>query len=201
MEEESSISCWISGVKAGDEDAAQRLWEAYFSRLVALCHNRLRNWPCKAKDEEDAALSAFASFCDGARNGRFPQLSDRGDLWRILVVIAGRKAIDYMQTERAQKRGAGRVVGESALGDATNQIALQEVIGTEPTPEFATIVAEQYEKLLGCLSDESQRTVALRKLEGFTNSEIARELGCVRRTVDRKLSAIRKRWDQWNRVG
>ena len=39
------------------------------------------------EDEEDAALSAFVSFCTAAGEGRFPDLPDREELWRLLVVI------------------------------------------------------------------------------------------------------------------
>ena len=31
-------------------------------------------------------------------------------------------------------------------------------------------------------------------MEGYTNEEIARELGCVTRSVERKLNVIRKAW-------
>src|SRR5262249_43550979 len=36
--------------------------------------------------------------------------------------------------------------------------------------------------------------VALLKLEGYSNEEIARSLDCSLRTVERKLEVIRKRW-------
>ena len=36
--------------------------------------------------------------------------------------------------------------------------------------------------------------VALLKLEGHSNEEIARSLDCGLRTVERKLDVIRKRW-------
>ena len=47
---------------------------------------------------------------------------------------------------------------------------------------------------LGSLAEESQRVVALLKLEGYSNEEIARSLDCSSRTVERKLEVIRKRW-------
>ena len=48
--------------------------------------------------------------------------------------------------------------------------------------------------LLARLPDESLRTVALWKMEGYTNAEIAARLGCVTQTVERKLRAIRTVW-------
>ena len=62
---EGSITRWIGGLKAGDEAAAQQLWERYFARMVGLARERLRagHRGDVGSDEEDAALSAFDSFC------------------------------------------------------------------------------------------------------------------------------------------
>ena len=46
----------------------------------------------RVADEDDVALSAFKSLCVGAARGRYPILTDRDDLWRLLIVIAARKA-------------------------------------------------------------------------------------------------------------
>jgi DNA-directed RNA polymerase specialized sigma24 family protein len=168
-----------------------------------LCQKRLRGHPRRAADEEDVALSAFDSFCQRAAQGGFPQLQDRDDLWRLLVVIAARKAINLVHHDRRQRRGGGRVVranAEQTGPDETDGAALEQIIGREPTPEFAALVAEQYERLLASLADESLRHVAQSKLEGYTNQEIAQQLGCSLRTVERKLWVIRKRWSAWEAV-
>lgn len=160
------------------------------------CHKRLRGHPRRVADEEDVALSAFGSFCQRAANGRFPQLQDRDDLWRLLVVIAARKAVNLVHHDRRQRRGGGRVRGESALQAGTSDRdspGLEQIVGREPTPEFAALVAEEYERLLGSLEDDAQRNVALSKLEGYSNEEIAQKLACSLRTVERKLGLIRKR--------
>ena len=68
-----SVTGWIGQVKGGDEAAAQKLWERYFSRLVRLCRKRLADHPRRAYDEEDVALSAFDSFFQGAQKGNFPK--------------------------------------------------------------------------------------------------------------------------------
>jgi len=70
------------------------------------------------------------------------------------------------------------------------------VLGDEPTPEFAAQVAEECQRLLGRLGDAELRSVALWKMEGYTNEEIAARLNCVPRTVQRKLGLIRTLWDQ-----
>ena len=70
----------------------------------------------------------------------------------------------------------------------------RQVVGDEPTPEFAAQVAEEYQRLLDLLGDESLRQVAVWKMEGLTNDEIAGRLDCSRRTVARKLETIRIIW-------
>src|SRR5262249_5604663 len=116
-EGEGSITGWIGDLKAGGDAASQPLWERYFDRLVRHARAKLLSArrPGIVEDEEDAALSAFDSFCRGAAQGRFPRLGDRNDLWRLLVVITTRKVLDQFERRRAAKRGSGRLVGESAL--------------------------------------------------------------------------------------
>jgi DNA-directed RNA polymerase specialized sigma24 family protein len=140
------------------------------------------------------ALSAFASFCRAAANQRLPQLADRDGLWRLLVVLTARKARHLVRDECRQKRGGGHILDENALGG--DGAGLDEVIGAEPTPDFAAQVAQECGRLLGLLGEAELRSIALWKMEGDTNDEIAEKLGCVPRTVERKLARIRKIWEK-----
>jgi DNA-directed RNA polymerase specialized sigma24 family protein len=192
-----SVSHWIDGLKGGDGEAAQRLWERYFDELVRLARARLGAIPRGEADEEDIALSAFHSFCQGAARGRFPRLDDRQDLWRLLVTITARKAVDQSQRQRRKKRGGGRVRGEAALAGEhpdSREAGLEQVMGREPTPAFAAMVADECRRLLEALGDETLRRIALLRMEGYADPEIAARLGCGLRTVGRKLDLIRKTW-------
>src|SRR5262249_55948531 len=108
MEPQGSVSRWLQQLQQGKTAAAQPLWERYFPRLVELARKKLRDAPRRGT-EEAVALSAFDSFCRNAADGRFPQLADRDDLWRLLVVITARKAAHLARDERRQKRGGGAV--------------------------------------------------------------------------------------------
>jgi DNA-directed RNA polymerase specialized sigma24 family protein len=147
-------------------------------------------------DEEDVVLSAFASFCRNATDGQFPQLADRDDLWRLLVTITARKAFHMRRDEGRQKRGGGAVLSLAQLfGQSSGtQSGVVELVDREPTPAFAALVAEESRRLLERLGNDQLRTIALCKLEGYTNDEIASKLGCVRATVQRKLCLIRDNW-------
>jgi DNA-directed RNA polymerase specialized sigma24 family protein len=185
-----SVTQWINALKQGNQSAAQGLWEAYFRRLVGLARARLRDAPRRMADEEDVALSAFDSFCRGAREGRFPRLDDRNDLWQVLVLITVRKAIDLRRHETTGSRGRGKVQSLAELGEE----GLDVIGGDEPTPELAAQLAEEYQRLMEQLGDSTLQRVAIWKLEGYTDNEIAARLGCVTRTVERKLALIRSTW-------
>jgi DNA-directed RNA polymerase specialized sigma24 family protein len=187
MSSPGSVSQWINLLRAGDPAAAQRLWERYFEKLVELAAHKLNGQPLRAADEEDVALSSFAALCRGLQRGRYPQLRDRTELWRLLVVLTARKVLDLIRHERAQKRTAPH-------GAGATKIELGLIVGREPTPEFAAQVAEEYERLLDCFPDPALREVAVLKMEGYTNEEIAAKLNCVSRTVERRLRLIRSLW-------
>jgi len=55
---------------------------------------------------------------------------------------------------------------------------------------------EECRRLLENLGDDRLRSLALMKMEGFTNSEIADNLGCSRNTIERKLRLIRGLWSR-----
>jgi DNA-directed RNA polymerase specialized sigma24 family protein len=192
-----SVTQWVSDLKAGDRAQAPRLlWERYFQRLARLAHARLRAGGGGPSDGEDVALSVLDTFVRGAAAGQYPGLGNRDDLWRLLVTITARKAQNRRRDEGRQKRGGDRVISAATLAgpDADGDDFLARVIGAEPPPEFAALVADEYRRLFGSLADESLRVVALMKLDGYSNEEIARSLDCGLRTVERKLEVIRKRW-------
>jgi DNA-directed RNA polymerase specialized sigma24 family protein len=196
MFSEGSVTHWIHQLKSGDPAAAERLWARYFERLVELARVQLRGAPRRAADEEDVALSAFDSFFRCMGHGRFAELADRESLWRLLVTITLRKARDLRRQACQQKRGGGKVLGESELLDTVDCAAagLEHVVGREPSPEFAVQVAEECRWLLSRLGDATLQSLALLKMEGYTNAEVAARLGCGLRSVERKLRLIRKIW-------
>ena len=196
MSNQGSVTHWIAELKAGDEIAAQRLWERYFSRLVALARKRLPVSRRRAADEEDVAQDALLSFFDRAAKGRFPQLRDRDSLWPLLVVITARKSTDQVRRDKAKKRGGGRVWGESIVDmvQSNKEIhGMAQIVGDSPTPQFEAQLLEEYQKLIDSLNSESLKEVARCKFQGFTNKEIASTLGCALRTVERKMEIIRRR--------
>jgi DNA-directed RNA polymerase specialized sigma24 family protein len=188
--EQGSVSRMIGLLKSGDADAAGQLWGRYFQRLVELARAHLRQTPRRAIDEEDVAVSVFDSFFRRAERRQFSRLDDRDDLWQLLYVLTVRKAANLAHHEHRQRRGGGKVVAISDLDGFDAEL----IAAAEPSPELAAEVAEQCQKLLESLEDETLRLVARWKMEGYTNAEIGRRIGCIEQTVERKLRTIRRIW-------
>jgi DNA-directed RNA polymerase specialized sigma24 family protein len=195
MPDPGSVSELVERLEAGDHEAAQPLWERYYPQLVALARKHLRGTSRRVADEEDVALSAFDSFCRRVEQGRFPQLKDRTGLWALLMLITVRKAADLVHYNRRERRGSGQVRGDSALGSpdgATGADGLAQVAAADPTPDVAAQLAEEFRNLLERLGSDELRSIAVWKLEGYTNAEIAGRLGRAEVSVGRRLRLIRK---------
>ena len=188
MPDTGSISVWIGRLKSGDREAVQPLWERYFGLLVRQARQRLRG-ATRVADEEDVALSAFDSFCRNAEAGRFPDLSDRDGLWRLLAAFTLRKAAHHVRDADRRKRGGG-VAADTPPG------GLEELLGREPDPALAAEVADECGRLLAALADDDLRRVALLRMDGHSVEEVAAAVGVAPRSVKRKLAIIRGIWDR-----
>lgn len=194
MTDPGSVSCWIEELKAGNTEAAQNLWQRYYGRLINLARKKLGEMPRRVVDEQDVIQEVFNSFCLRARDGLFPKLTDRDQLWGLLVVITARKAANERKHQRRAKRGGGEVRGDSVFGK-DNQLTpgFANLVGREHTPEFSAKVAEELQELIAMLDSDTHRDIAIWKLEGWTNKEIAAKLECSLSAVERKLRMIRSR--------
>lgn len=192
MSNTNNISHWIDLVKYGDSAAANRIWQHYFDRLVRSVRQRLNGQNRAVSDEEDIVLSVFDSFYAAAAKGRFPDLSDRDDLWRLLLRMSARKVIDKRRHDLRQRRG-GDVEIHSLGGDDKTII---EAIGDEPSPEMVLLMRETVEKFFSHLGVGQLRDLAVAKMEGYSNAELAQRFGCSERTIERRLRLIREKCQQ-----
>jgi RNA polymerase sigma factor (sigma-70 family) len=176
-----SITRLIRAMRAGRNSAVGPLLEAYFDRLVQLARKRLQDLPGMAAYDEDVALRSFHSLCQRIRDPARPlDLTSRDDLWRLLATRTISRAIDLIRRHRP-----GEVPGDHDV---------EQLLNREPTPEQAAEVADECRRLLDMLGDPELRQIALWKVEGYTNEQIAARLDCVPRTVERKVGRIRLLW-------
>ena len=182
---------------SGSEDAFVQIFNESIERLRHRIANRMPKDLRRHTDEEDVALSVMNSFIGGIRQGgRFKKLKDKSDLWQILGMLTKQKIAKHIRRHQAQKRGAGEVRGESVFpapgdnaafglgGYAAAQVEVRDVL----------ISSEEIDRLFQKLNSEVLRDIAIMKLEGYEQDEIAKELEISPRTVGRKLAMIREQW-------
>jgi RNA polymerase sigma factor (sigma-70 family) len=198
MDSQGSVTRLIEQLRSTDpslrEDAARGLWDRYVPALLNLARRHLDRRLLHRADEDDVLQSMYASFCMRQQRGDF-ELGGRDDLWKLLVTVTLRKARNAARRHRRDARDYRRE-GNSDGGDPTGRAEdFDPCDVSEPTPADAAAFNDELERRLHALGDPTLRRIALCKLEGYTNKEIARELdNCTERTIERKLARIRTRW-------
>lgn len=196
---EASLTQWQASLREGDGDATRRLWDLYFERMVAVARRKLSGAKRAARDEEDIALSAFHSFCRGFQQGRFEHANrrDPNNLWPLLVTLTLNKAVDQIRHENRQKRG-GSGEASAVRWTADAPVLLDQLACGSPQPELIAIAEESVERLLNLIDetgDEDLGAVVMASIEGQGTPEIASQLKCSQRTVQRKLRTARELWE------
>jgi RNA polymerase sigma factor (sigma-70 family) len=189
-----SITRLIQQLQAEAPEAAAALWQRFAQRMLALARQRLSPGARRVADEEDVVVVAFERFLRGVRAGRFPRLADRGDLWAILFTLTTRQAAQQTRDQGRDKRGGGEVRGGSGLLDQDGKAI--DVPEGGPAPDEEAALQESMTRLLSALKDDQLRQIALARLEGYSNAEIARQIGRSEVTVERRLNLIRETWLQ-----
>jgi RNA polymerase sigma-70 factor (ECF subfamily) len=177
------------------ELAARLVWQRYFQELLTLARSHLSARIRGRENEEDVLQSMYKSFFLRQRQGGF-DLASRDELWKLLVQITLRKARNtanhHLQAKRDIRREAGDAVPMNDTGEPGS--FLDQIETVDPTPVEAALLNEALERGFMALREPELRRIAQKKLEGFTNQEIADELRCTLRTVERKLERIRTYW-------
>jgi DNA-directed RNA polymerase specialized sigma24 family protein len=198
MSVDEPVTQWLRQLETGDEEAARLLWQRYYCELVALARARLGTTLRRVSDEEDVALSVMRCLYNGATSGKFATVVNRQELWQLLATITIRKVIDQKRLLTQQKRGGGRVRGDSVLLESGANPAVSafgRFLGDAATPEVLAIATEEYQRLMGLLDDDRLREIAQCKLEGYRNEEIGQRMGLACRSIERKLQRIRQAWE------
>jgi DNA-directed RNA polymerase specialized sigma24 family protein len=193
MCDDGSITVLIHSYRQGEtaEDAAQQLFQRYFSKLERVARAKIAGLRLHDRDEQDVALNVMYEFFSAIRKGRFPRLDDRDDLWQVLIMILERRVIDIWRKKPEP------VCGESAIssptGDGSQCGGIGMVPSFDPTPETVILLEEVLRRRLEQLP-EGLRQVAIWRQEGHSNAEIAELLQRSVKRVEAKLKLIRQIW-------
>lgn len=184
-----SVTRWIHELSQGDDTAARRLWEFLHPRIVRIAEKNMKRNSASTDDAEDVAQSCFHLLFQSIRNGNYTNIQDRDELWRLAAVVTLNRVRDRARRDNRERRGGGR-----------DRIPLEQVMESlsseQLDPDLAAITREECRRMLDRLERQDVQLVALLKVEGYTNEEIADQLNCTRRTVQRRLNFIRDVWSE-----
>ena len=181
-----SVTRWINDFRLGDDCAADLLWNFVKAKLTSLASRKIGK--AIAYDEEDVAIVAFTTLCDGLQTGRYDGVENRQELWQLLATITINRARKLARDEKRIKRG-GKFC---RLND--NAALLNDVESPEPSPELSLLAKDECRRMISLLSRNELKVVAVLKVDGHTNEEIAEIVGCTRRSIQRRLNLIRDIW-------
>ncbi|MFV1964564.1 MAG: ECF-type sigma factor [Pirellulaceae bacterium] len=197
MTGQGSVSALIVKVRMGCESAATKIWARYYPKLLELARLKLSGAARRVADEEDVVVAVFHSFFRRTRRGSYPHLQRRNELWRLLAQITTSKALNLIRREKSQKRGGGRLVTAPLHTDPPHSLiheTFANLASSEPNPFVLAMITDSLDHLLTTLRDEELRVVAIAKLDGSTNEEIAAKIRRSIPTVERRLRLIRDVW-------
>lgn len=186
----------LRAVKAGDASALAPLWERYSRDLNVLARRLISRSRLRAADEEDIVVSTFERLWNAAQANKLNSVESRESLSRLLAKITTQRAIDLLRSEHRQVRGGGAVRGDSVFPapDSGQGAGFGAVVDDSIPPDLEVMAEEETRKLLRSLGDDDLASIAVAKMEGFSNREISDLLECSISTVERSLRLIRKKW-------
>ena len=113
------------------------------------------------------------------------------------MAITLRKARNAANKHGRGKRDVGREQ-DPALAAGDESVwpgwVLEQLNAAGPSPAEAAVLNEALERRLEALADPDSARIALWRLEGYSNREIADRLECTERSIERKLGRIRSLW-------
>ncbi|MDA0657643.1 MAG: ECF-type sigma factor [Planctomycetota bacterium] len=169
--------------RAGEEDAATRLYLRYAARLQALASSQTSPQMATRFDAEDVVQSVFRTFFRRAQKGLY-DVPPGDELWQLLLVLALNKIRGLAVHHRAQKCDVKRTVGGTELAEVA-----QGMGGDEIAYSALQMVIES---VLGEIPEVQRRMIELR-IDGHRVEDIATLTERSKRTVERVLQGVRER--------
>jgi RNA polymerase sigma-70 factor (ECF subfamily) len=188
---DNSFADLMERLRAGDQDAARHIFNAYAHRLIGLARSRLDGQMLQKEGAEDVVQSALASFF--RRHAVQPfDLASWDNLWSLLTLITLRKCGHRVEYYRALCRDVRR---ETAPPDPDESNASFLAIARDPSPAEVAALEDVLAHLLRGLDERERQVIAL-ALEGHSVPEISRTVGRSEYLVRLLLRRVRERWER-----
>ena len=176
-------------LKAGDQEAAETVFQRFTGKLLKLARSRLDAQLKQKIDPEDVLQSVFRSFFRRQENNEF-DLDGWDELWALLVAITVRKCCKQARHFRSKKRDVSKEESPQLTDDESEEFTEWKLVSHEPTPEQAILLTEMLDELMRPFDKQGQTIISMR-LQGYSEKEISTEINRTERTVRRVLSRAR----------
>lgn len=165
----------------------EQVWSQFHRLLKNYVEQRLSPQLQPHAGASDILQSAFLSLWRRLEDPSKPPLTDQDDLWGFLMTIARRKLSKRWRQIQTQKRGGGNVITATDFTHSDAASSFEEIVYAEVNQQLKLELEEASDLL-----DVECQTIISMKLAGMTNAEIANELKCSVRRIERKNNLIRK---------
>jgi hypothetical protein len=190
--EPGSITQWLQRLQDGESDAAKEIWSRYYPRVIRLAAIQLIKSDDRSIDEEDVAQSTFRTVYLAVMNGKYPDIEDRRDLWRLLLVSTLNRVRRHYRDSRTLKRSVNELVTQ----DQSRRRLLLELSGPDAQAEMADLIETLFLRLDQEDSTGELRKIALLQLEEHSASAIAKRLKRRKNHVLQRIRLIRILWEE-----
>jgi RNA polymerase sigma-70 factor, ECF subfamily len=177
----SSFDAIMAGLDAGDQQAAQQLYERFIDRILAIAAKKLDKRLGAKVDPESVAQSVFKSFFYRHRKGELT-LHNWGMVLGLLSHITFCKCVNRNRDLRAQRRDETQVVTFEDYKKAASQTG----------PDQEAMLSELLTLSMANF-DEDEQAILNQSLAGATVDEVAQTIRLSTRTVHRVIERFRKR--------
>ena len=180
-EYENTFEYLVRQVQAGDDAAAEKLFESYDKHVTSVIRRlkivSLAN-VYSTRDFSQAVWASLFSELD-LLNG----VHESKQFIGLIVAIARNKVVD----ENRRRTQTRRFSGEKNTIRCMQSLMQQE--SKVPGPSELAVARERYNRLCSVLSDTHFKVLEM-KVAGYSNKAIAEQMGCCVKTVRRWILSI-----------
>jgi RNA polymerase sigma-70 factor (ECF subfamily) len=173
----------IRRCQSGESDAWDELFDLHYDAVGRYVFQLMPSF--RREDVQEVCQETFLSVVR-----RLASFASRSRLQTWIFRIAANKARDYLEHQRAMKRGGGQVPISMDAADPESGLKLDPPSAL-PGPEARTLAREQLEQLrlaLDAVGDPCREIIELRYFADLSYQEIGDSLALNLKTVSSRLS-------------
>jgi DNA-directed RNA polymerase specialized sigma24 family protein len=188
METPSEFGKLMERVRTGCPKAAQEVYDRYGNAVRRVVRCRLTRQVRRHFDSQDVSQSVWASFFDEPVE-RY-SFANPDELVAFLARVAYNKVVDKTRYVLGARRDVRREQSLDSPHGPDDRNPLAVVLPADiPTPSKYVMADERWQKLTRNLPPGHVRILEL-ILEGHTQADIARRIGCDRKVIQRLLDRL-----------